>query len=96
MAEVRELRTEWGEVRSEPAAFRSQGVELWGTVTLPLPKRAPRLPGVVLVAGPAATDADYTFPRMRLTLRNGALEPEEPPAVTQALYEAPLQRLFFR
>jgi alpha-beta hydrolase superfamily lysophospholipase len=80
MAEMRELRTEWGEVRSEQTAFRSQGVDLWGTVTLPLPKRAPRLPGVVLVPGSAATDGDYTFPRMRLTLRDGALEPEEPPA----------------
>ena len=48
MAEFREIRTEWGEVRSEQTPFRSQGVELWGTVTIPLPKRAPRLPGAVI------------------------------------------------
>ena len=80
MTGVRELRTEWGEIRTEQMPFRSQGVDLWGTVTLPLPKRAPRLPGVVLVHGPAAVDGDYTFPRMRLALRSGNLEPEEPPA----------------
>lgn len=80
MADVRELRTEWGEVRSEPVTFRSQGIDLGGVVTVPLPKRGSRLPGVVLLPGAAATDADYTFPRMRLTLRDGILEPEEPPA----------------
>lgn len=78
MTEVRELRSEWGELRAEQTPFRSQGVELWGTVTVPLPRRAPRLPGIVLVHGPAATDGDYTFPRMRLVLRDGNLEPEAP------------------
>lgn len=78
MAEVREIRTEWGEVRAEQMPFRSQGVDLWGIVTIPVPKRTSRLPGVVLVPGPAAVDADYTFPRMRLALRNGILEPEGP------------------
>jgi alpha-beta hydrolase superfamily lysophospholipase len=80
MTEIRELRTEWGEVRAERVSFRSQGVELAGLVTYPLPKRAPRLPGVVLVPGPGAVDADYSFPRMRLVFREGALAPEEPPA----------------
>jgi alpha-beta hydrolase superfamily lysophospholipase len=80
MADVREIRTEWGEVRAEPVPFRSQGVELWGTVTSPLPRRAPRLPGVVLIHGPAASDGDYTFPRVRLTLQDGTLTPQEPPA----------------
>jgi uncharacterized protein len=80
MAEIRELRTEWGEVRTEQTPFRSQGVDLWGTVAIPAPKRSARLPGVVLVPGPAATDGDYTFPRMRLALRDGGLEPKEPPA----------------
>lgn len=80
MSEVRELRTVWGDVRAESVSFRSQGIELRGTLTVPLPKRAPRLPGAVLVPGPAAVDADYTFPRMRLALRDGRLEPEEPPA----------------
>jgi uncharacterized protein len=80
MADTRELRTEWGDVRSEPATFRSGGTDLEGTVTIPLPKRGFRLPGVVCLPGAAATDADYTFPRMRLTLRDGVLEPAEPPA----------------
>jgi alpha-beta hydrolase superfamily lysophospholipase len=80
MADLREIRTKWGELRAEPVAFRSQGIDLWGTVTIPVPRRAPRLPGVVLIHGPAAADADYTFPRMRLTLRDGTMEPDEPPA----------------
>src|SRR5438067_12439348 len=80
MAEYREIRTEWGDVRSEQTPFRSQGTDLWGTVTLPLPKKAPRLPGVVLIHGPGAIDRDYHFPRMRLVLRDGRLEPEEPPS----------------
>src|SRR4051812_27115010 len=85
MAEYREIRTEWGELRSAQTSLRSQGTDLWGTVTIPLPKRSPRLPGVVLVHGPAATDRDYTFPRMRLVLREGRLEPEEAPSSDWAI-----------
>lgn len=80
MTGIRELRTEWGEVRAEAGPFRSQGTDLWGILTIPVPKRGVRLPGVVLLPGPAAVDADYTVPRMRLALRDGALEPEAPPA----------------